>query len=250
MGMTDGSALLEAQALVVGYRAPGLLPPISFAIAPGQLWAVIGPNGAGKSTLVRTLVGVMPPLSGKVGRPSRLPIAYLPQLASMDPQFPVRVTDVVRMGLMTRARLSGRLRAGERAAVTRALEEVGCADLGDRLLRELSGGQRQRVLIARALAAGAQAIVLDEPTSALDPAAERQVLDLLERQRQAGRALLVVTHLVDEAFRRADHVLLLDREQACAVAGPAAEVRSRAEFTRLFHAPVAPMPVAAAEARP
>src|SRR5207245_1306256 len=167
---------------VIGYRPP-LLPPLDLAVRAGSTLGVLGPNGAGKTALLKSLLGLLPLFAGRRVLPlERAPrIGYVPQRDRLDMSWPLTVLDVVLMG---RANLVGpikRYSAGDRSAARSALPEIGIGDLGDRPLHALSGGQHQKVLIARAVAANPELLVLDEPTSAMDPAAERMLLDLVER---------------------------------------------------------------------
>jgi zinc transport system ATP-binding protein len=233
--LAAGESLLAAEALGVGYDGVAILPPLTFEVAAGELWAVIGPNGSGKSTFVRTALGLLRPASGSLARRPGLRLAYVPQQGSLDPIFPVSVLDFVVMGLQRPGRvtfLGGRARVDEARA---ALEEAGAAALERRQLRDLSGGQRQRVLMARALAADADLVFLDEPTSALDAASERQVLELIERLRaRRGAAVVMVTHLVEDGLERADRALLLDRDHRVALALAAPAMHASPEFQRIY----------------
>ena len=228
--------LLRIRDLRVGYDRRGILPPISAAIAPGQLWAVIGPNGAGKSTFVRTLLGLHPPVGGAVDRAPGLRMSYVPQQSALDTIFPISVAEFVRMGRQRPGSFAGRPSRADLEIAGAALDEVAAADLARRQLRDLSGGQRQRVLIARAIASQAALFVLDEPTAALDITAERQVMDLIGGLRERhDAAVVMVTHLVEDGLERADCALLLDRDHDTALAAaPAGELRASPAFQHLY----------------
>jgi len=230
---------LRFDAVAVGYDGQAILPPLSTAIGAGELWAVIGANGAGKSTFVRTALGLQRPVAGEIARRPGLRLAYLPQQSSLDPIFPISVTDFVAMGRQGNGNGNGlfsrRTRRDHADAVRAALDEAGVAPLARRQLRDLSGGQRQRVLMARALVTDADLIFLDEPTAALDIASEREVLSLIERLRaRRGAAVVMVTHLVEDGLERADHALLLDRDHGVALPATAAGVRALPEFERVY----------------
>lgn len=237
--------LLVATALEIGHDGAAILPPLDLAIERGVYWAIIGPNGAGKSTFVRTILGLDRPIRGVVTRAPDLRAAYMPQQATLDPIFPIRVLEFVLMGRIARTRnrtgndgrggLMGPPLRDDLQAARAALRDVRAADLERRLLRDLSGGQRQRVLFARALAADANLYVLDEPTAALDIATEREVLGLISALRdQRGAAIVMITHLVDDGLLRADRALLLDRDHGTTLAGSVAEVRTAPELLRLY----------------
>ena len=219
MRLPAGERLLSTDGLVVGHEGAAILPPLSMTIAAGELWAVIGANGSGKSTFVRTALGLVPPVAGKVEARPDLRLAYVPQQSALDAIFPISVFDFVLMGLQGPGNvtlLGATARHGARAAA--ALDEAGARALARRQLRDLSGGQRQRVLIARALATDADLMFLDEPTTALDAAAEHEVLQLIETLRaKRGAAVVMVTHLVEDGLERADRALLLDRDHGVAL---------------------------------
>src|SRR5450631_920167 len=233
--MTAGEVLLVVQALTVGYDGIPILPPLTFTVGAGELWAVIGPNGAGKSTFVRTALGLSRPVAGAIERRPGLRLAYVPQQSALDAIFPVSVLDFVLMGLQGTGNVT---LANPRAYLGRAraaLAEAGVGTLERRQLRDLSGGQRQRVLMARALATDADLVFLDEPTAALDASAEQEVLNLIQRIRQLrGAAVVMVTHLVEDGLERADHALLLDRDHRVAFAATAAAMRSAPEFEHIY----------------
>lgn len=230
-----GESLLQVQALTVGYDGIPILPPLTFTVGAGELWAVIGPNGAGKSTFVRTALGLSRPVAGAIERRPGLRLAYVPQQSALDAIFPVSVLDFVLMGLQGTGNVT---LANPRAYLGRAraaLAEAGVGTLERRQLRDLSGGQRQRVLMARALATDADLVFLDEPTAALDASAEQEVLNLIQRIRQLrGAAVVMVTHLVEDGLERADHALLLDRDHRVAFAATAAAMRSAPEFEHIY----------------
>ena len=230
---------MRFDAVAVGYDGQAILPPLSAAIAAGELWAVIGANGAGKSTFVRTALGLQRPIAGAISRRPGLRLAYLPQQSSLDPIFPISVTDFVAMGRQGNGNHSGlfarRARRDHADAVRAALDEAGVAPLARRQLRDLSGGQRQRVLMARALVTDADLVFLDEPTAALDLASEREVLSLIERLRaRRGAAVVMVTHLVEDGLERADRALLLDRDHEVALAGTPSALRAMPAFAQIY----------------
>lgn len=181
-----------------------------FHVHAGEFTALVGPNGAGKSTVLKLILGLERPSAGSISVLGRSPraarplIGYVPQHASYDPAFPISVAEVVRMG-----RLSGARRGYERRdeeAVARALETADVADLAERPYPALSGGQRRRVLVARALAAEPEFLILDEPTANMDSESETRLFHSLAAIK--GRAtILIVTHdsgfvsaLTDQVF--------------------------------------------------
>jgi ABC-type Mn2+/Zn2+ transport system ATPase subunit len=228
--------LIRLERAVIGYRAP-LLPPIDLAVSAGTTLGVLGPNGAGKTALLKSLLGLLPLIDGKrvlpLGRSPR--IGYVPQRDRLDMSWPLSVLDVVLMG---RAPLAGpikRYSAKDRSAARDALSEIGVGDLAERPLHALSGGQHQKVLIARAIAAEPELLVLDEPTSAMDPAAERILLELVQRLKAAHNlSVVLVTHQLTAIAGFATEVALVDRERQLFEVGHAEEMIDPQRLGRLY----------------
>jgi zinc transport system ATP-binding protein len=176
-----------------------VLEAVTLEIGPRDFVSVVGPNGGGKTTLLKLVLGLLEPARGQVrvfGLPPREAcgrIGYMPQHAQMDPWFPATVADVVLMGRLGRAKTLGPYRRPEREAARRALEEVGLFDLRNRPFAALSGGQRQRTLIARALAAEPEILLLDEPTASLDVHMEGELYELLRRLNER-LTVVIVSH--------------------------------------------------------
>lgn len=207
--------MLGVQHLTVRYGTHPALEDATVNFRAGTFTAIIGPNGAGKSTLLRTLVGLVAPTEGAVtyGGPglARDAIAYVPQQQTLDWAFPVTVWDVAMMGRTGRLgwlRWPGR---ADREQVRAALEQTGVYDLRSRHIGALSGGQRQRVLLARMLARDARILLLDEPLTGVDQATQEGLMSLLRAQAQAGRAVVMVTHDLEQARAWCDHLVLVNR---------------------------------------
>ncbi len=209
----------------VGYRVEGqeILRNITFSVKRGEYLALLGPNGAGKTTLLRILLGLIRPTQGEVrvfGKPpwhlsraERSRIGYVPQLAEIDLDFPIRVYDVVMMGRYGRLGYLRRPGPEDHRAVKRALALMGIQDLARRRLRALSGGQRQRVFIARALASEPELLVLDEPTTSLDTAMAEGLYELLDQlQQELNLTIILVSHDVGVVAERVDTVACLAGE--------------------------------------
>ena len=182
----------------------------------GSMTAIIGPNGAGKSTLLKSALGIIRPVSGAVrvfDQPLpdvRRRLAYVPQRASVDWDFPTRVLDVVLMGRFGRLGLLGRITAAERANAIACLDRVGMAEFGDRQIGQLSGGQQQRVFLARALAQDADLYLLDEPFAGVDAATERAIIAVLKDLRDEGRTVITVHHDLSTVRDYFDRALLMN----------------------------------------
>lgn len=170
-----------------------VLDQVSLRIAPGSFTGVVGPSGSGKTTLLRTVLGAVAPTRGIVTRRPHLRLGYVPQVETINWNFPVTVTEVVHM-----ARAGRRLRPwpspDERRQVADVLDRLGLADLADRHIRALSGGQQQRVFLARALMGRPDLLLLDEPTSGVDVRTRHELLHLLDDLHRDGLAIVLTTH--------------------------------------------------------
>jgi manganese/zinc/iron transport system ATP- binding protein len=210
------AAALSVHGLTVSYGEKPAVFSVDGTFPAGEMIAIVGPNGAGKSTLLKAVLGIVKPLSGRVsvfGTPlskARHRLAYVPQRASVDWDFPTRVIDVVMMGLYRDLGLLRLVRSHHREKALRALDRVGMADFADRQIGQLSGGQQQRVFLARSLAQDADLYLLDEPFSGVDAATERAIVDVLKQLRGEQRTVVCVHHdlsTVDDYF---DRVLLIN----------------------------------------
>ena len=213
---TPETSPLAIRGLTVSYGEKPALFSVDATFPDRAMSAIVGPNGAGKSTLLKAALRIVPRLSGTVtvyGAPlerARSRIAYVPQRASVDWDFPTTVADVVLMGLYRRLGLLRRIRAAERETALACLDRVGMADFASRQIGQLSGGQQQRVFLARALAQGAALYLLDEPLAGVDAATERTIIDVLKALKAEGRAIVAVHHDLSTVPDYFDHVFFVN----------------------------------------
>ena len=202
--------------LTVAYQRKPVLWEINLSIPCGALVGLVGPNGAGKSTLIKSIMDMVPRISGTVevhGEPlekQRRNIAYVPQRESVDWDFPASVLDVVTMGLYREIGWFNRIRKEHRKRSMEALEQVGIAELADRQISQLSGGQQQRTFLARALVQSANVFLMDEPFAAVDAATEQSIIQVLRQQQSQGKTILVVHHDLHTVPEYFDHLILLN----------------------------------------
>ncbi|QOR70710.1 metal ABC transporter ATP-binding protein [Ruania alkalisoli] len=221
----------RTRSLSVAYRSAPVLRNVDLDVPEGVVLGIVGPNGAGKSTLLKAMLGLVRPLTGATeffGRPLaqvRQRVAYMPQSASVDWDFPATVTGVVGMG--TYGRLGWLRRPGrtEHEATVRALEHVGIADLAERQIGELSGGQRQRTFLARALAQDPDLLLMDEPFQGVDARSQHAIVAVLHAMRSQGRTVVLVHHDLATVADYCDHVALLN--ERLVASGPVDEVFTR-----------------------
>jgi zinc transport system ATP-binding protein len=196
-----------------------VLRGVDLTIRRGEVVAVLGTNGSGKSTLVRTIVGLLPPARGQValfGTPlSRFKqwrrIGYVPQRITAAGGVPATVAEVVSSGRLSRRTLFRPLTKADRVAVDQALTVVGLADKKRDAVDELSGGQQQRVLIARALAAEPELLILDEPTAGVDRASQTVFTTAVRELVSHGTTVLLVSHDLGPMDELIDRAVVLRR---------------------------------------
>jgi ABC-type Mn2+/Zn2+ transport system ATPase subunit len=232
--------LIRLQAAEIGYKKP-ILPPIDLPIRSGERMAILGPNGAGKSTLLRTIIGTLPPLSGRVEHPlgRRPSMGYVPQAHQPDPAFPLTTHEVVLMGRYPALGPVRRPRPADHAATSQQIALVGLAEQESLLFRQLSGGQRQRALVARALVGHPEMLILDEPTSELDPAAEHSLLSLVDKLSADHNICVVfVTHQISAAAGFSSEVVLINQTARLVESGPSKGLLTSANLSRLYGLPI------------
>ncbi len=188
--------LIRLEGVSFGYDNKLVLDGVDLEIGPQDFLAIIGPNGGGKTTLLELILGLREPWGGTIqrntsGRPGAM--GYVPQFARFDPDFPLRVVDVVWMGRLGLQRRHRRRRRADTAVVEGLLERFGLAEVRSRPIGDLSGGQVQRVLIARALAAEPEILFLDEPLASVDAGYRDVLVSTLDDLRQTI-PIVVVTH--------------------------------------------------------
>lgn len=214
---SNDQAALRLCGIGVSYGGVAVLEDVSADMPAGALTAIVGPNGAGKSTLLKAALGVVKKSAGSAlffGEPlekARAKVAYMPQRASVDWDFPIRVIDVVLMGMQRQLGLLRRVSPAQKVHAASCLERVGMAEFAARQIGALSGGQQQRVFLARALAQGAQLYLLDEPFAGVDAASEKAIVKVLQSLRDEGAAVVVVHHDLASVPAWFDRVLLLNR---------------------------------------
>ena len=208
--------ILDIHDVTVAYHRKPVLWGVDLTLTEPCLLGIVGPNGAGKSTLIKSVLGLVPLVSGSVqifGQPvanQRKRIGYVPQRESVDWDFPVSVLDVVLMGTYGNLGWFRRPGATERAWARQCLDMVGLRDLEDRQIGQLSGGQQQRTFLARALAQQADVYFMDEPFAGVDAATEQAIFALLVKLREQGKTVLVVHHDLRTVQTYFDQVVLLN----------------------------------------
>ncbi len=211
--MTGPASLVDLRRVSYRFGADVVLEEIDLTLAEGDRLALLGPNGGGKSTLVRLLLGLLRPASGTIERRSGLRLGYVPQFPAFDRHFPVRVEEMILQGrLRDRRRLLPRSasRARDRLLVDEVIARLELGPLRRAYLTELSGGELKRALVARALVAEPELLVLDEPTAALDEPSRRAFWALLAGLPERT-AIVLATHDLDPETFLPIRAALVDR---------------------------------------
>lgn len=206
--VTEPTATVVARDVCVHYGSTVALAPSSLDIPRGQSVALVGPNGSGKSTLLLVLAGLLRPTSGSVELRDGVSVSFVAQHQLQHRWMPISVGEVLRMGRYGARGLLGRLGPADRRAIDEAAERMDVTAMIRRPFGDLSGGQRQRVLVAQALAARPQLLLLDEPITGLDLASQQRILEVITDETAAGTTVVLSTHHLGEA-RHTDRVLLL-----------------------------------------
>ena len=203
--------LILCRDVSLGYEGQPLLHHLNLTVREGDYLCVVGENGSGKSTLMKGLLGLLQPLSGEIRRAPELKagaIGYLPQQTRAQRDFPATVNEVVLSGFLSGRKGRFFYTPSERSRALMNMGKLGVLELKNRCYRELSGGQQQRVLLARALCAAGELLILDEPVTGLDPAAAHDMYHTLSYlNRTEGLAVVMVTHDLPNALKYATHVL-------------------------------------------
>ncbi|WP_431222506.1 ABC transporter ATP-binding protein [Serratia sp. L9] len=229
--------------VALGYHRHPVLQNISFGLQQGEICCLLGVNGSGKTTLLRTLLGLMPAISGEIllyGKPlvqwsaSALAqrVAYVPQ--AHDGPFAFSVLDMITLGRSAHLGLFSSPAKRDRQLARDTLETLGIAHLEQRLFPTLSGGERQLVLIARALVQQPRVLVMDEPAASLDFGHQITLLNRIRQLKVAGMTLLMSTHHPMHAKAIADRVITLRPEEG-AKQGTPEEMLSSASLSGLYH---------------
>ena len=188
-----GEVLVECAHMTCAYNSTVAIKNIDLTIRKGDFGGIVGPSGSGKTTVLKAILGSITPVEGHITKKPHLRMGYVPQVESVDWNFPVTVLEVVVMTRSSTGRLP-RVTKDERADALLVLERLGLGGLENRHIRELSGGQQQRVFVARALFHRPEFLVLDEPTSGVDVRTRHEVLHLLADLHDEGVSIILSTH--------------------------------------------------------
>lgn len=193
--MVGHAEMMHFNRLQAGYQGRAVTPVVNGELATGSMTALIGANGTGKSTLLKTIAGLLPPISGSCElQIPRKALGWLPQRSELETRFPLTAYELVAMGCWPRCGWFGGINRALRLEIDAALDAVQMREFADAQPATLSGGQLQRILFARLMLQRSQLWLLDEPFNGIDSQTVTLLMSILEQQQQAGTTLLVVLH--------------------------------------------------------
>ena len=208
-------ALISVSELTLGYESGIIAEDLNFEINRGDYVCIVGENGSGKSTLMKTLLGLNHPLKGKVTLGDGLKkngIGYLPQQTPVQKDFPASVREIVMSGCQAGMGLRPFYSGSEKRRADENMKRMKVDGFAGKCYRQLSGGQQQRVLLARALCASRELLLLDEPVSGLDPKATADMYQAIKTLNDEGMTIIMISHDVNAAMEYADHILHMRRD--------------------------------------
>ena len=204
-------AQLICKDLCLGYDGHEIIGNLNFEIEQGDYLCIVGENGSGKSTLMKTLLGLQQPMSGRILSDeglSRKRIGYLPQQTDIQKDFPASVWEIVLSGCQNKCGIRPFYSKAEKERAQANIEKMELQKLKRRCYRDLSGGQQQRVLLARALCAAEDILLLDEPVAGLDPIVTEEMYRLIfELNAKDGMTIVMISHDIAAAVKYADKIL-------------------------------------------
>ena len=229
--------LIKCEHVDLGYENQDAVRNVNMEVCPGDYLCIVGENGSGKSTLIKGLLGLLKPSGGKLTVAEELKttgIGYLPQQTAAQKDFPASVREVVLSGCLSRRGRRPFYSKTEKDIASANMEKLGITQLANQCYRELSGGQQQRVLIARALCATRELLILDEPITGLDPMAIQDFYSMIRKlNREDKVAIIMVSHDLRNAVEEANKILHLQKQVL--FYGPAHDYMNSKAAGHFFH---------------
>ncbi|MBP3237898.1 MAG: metal ABC transporter ATP-binding protein [Lachnospiraceae bacterium] len=208
-------ALIKCENLTLGYETGVVIENLSFEVNEGNYLCIVGENGSGKSTLMKSLLGLINPVSGKITFGDGLKkneVGYLPQQTQVQRDFPASVREIVLSGCQGRMGMRPFYNKEDKALAAENMERMQITQFANRCYRELSGGQQQRVLLARALCSTRKLLLLDEPVAGLDPKVTANMYELVDGLNKSGVSIIMISHDIGAAVKYASHILHIGKK--------------------------------------
>ncbi len=212
--MPETKPIITLKNITISYDRHPAVHHLSGEFSAGSLTAITGANGAGKSSLLKAIAGVLQPFEGSIefNGITQREIAYLPQAADLQRDFPLNILQMVVSGCFQKTGAFGAISKEQRQNALKAIERVGLADFTERTLDSLSAGQFQRALFARLLVQDAKLILLDEPFTAVDDNTSKKLMSIIQDWHSQGRTVLCVLHDFEQIREYFPECLLLARK--------------------------------------
>ncbi len=201
--------------VTVGYEDGAVAKNINFQLDAGDYLCILGNNGSGKTTLMRTILGLIKPLSGQISfdtAGAAGQIGYLPQQTPVQKDFPASAEEIVISGFLSKCGKASFYKRHHKEEALDNMRRLGIENLAHKSYKTLSGGQQQRVLLARALCAAKTMLLLDEPTAGLDSDSTAEMYNYIETLNKEGMTIIMISHDMDAALKYASHILDFGRD--------------------------------------
>ena len=209
-------AFITAQDVSLGYDGTVVTEQLNFQVNKGDYLCIVGENGAGKSTLMKAMLGLTEPIKGQIRYGDGMQkngIGYLPQQTVVQKDFPASVWEIVLSGNLSKLGFCPFYGKAQMQAAKQNMENMAIWELRNKSYRNLSGGQQQRVLLARALCATTDMLLLDEPVSGLDPKVTNDLYKLISSLNRQGITIIMISHDISAAVTYASHILHIGKKQ-------------------------------------
>ncbi|NIP29670.1 MAG: ATP-binding cassette domain-containing protein [Candidatus Dadabacteria bacterium] len=230
------NAVVEFENVQIGYdKRPILERVLDLTILREQFWGIVGPNGGGKTTFLKTIIGLLPPVSGHVHYEYSPVFGYVPQFSTFDDIYPFSVKEFVSMGRYSRIPIGAGIGKKDKEKIMQCIEMVDISHIMNRPFRSLSGGEKQRALLARSLAGYPDILILDEPTASVDWKGESEIMSLINKIRKDSKfTVLMVSHYLDTIKKYSENVILIDKDKNIFQHGTNDQLINSANLSNLF----------------
>lgn len=204
-------SIIDIKGLTLAYGGAAVVRGLDLTVEKGDYICVVGENGSGKTTLIKSILGLVKPVSGEINIEPGLGFGYLPQQSDIQRDFPATAEEVVLSGFSGTGLF---LKPSQKKYAASVAEKVGIKNIYRKCYRDLSGGLKQRVLLARALCSASDVLVLDEPITGLDPLASADMYSLIKKLNGSGITVIMISHDIAEAVANAGKILHLSENSA------------------------------------